>query len=174
MQLSKVNNKDRYRLAARLSFKSSSNRRYVAWAHAHVVLKSHGCTASPSWIAPPPLPSPPNFSRRLSVWRLPRRLAGGAHCWVAGNPSHGSANQPLNTPGTQPSFRNVVADAQRTLTISLPFRAFALWVVFEIEWEIFIKLLWRWSQTLALIHTRWTMRIHNCKTGAKSEIRRLV
>ena len=104
-----------------------------------------------------PLPSPPYFFPLLisvtTAWR-PGRGKEGTHCWVAGNASHGSANQPLNIPGTQPSFRNVVANAQRTLTISLPFRAFALWVVFEIEWKIFIKLLWRWSQTLALIHAR--------------------
>jgi len=124
-----------------------------------------------------PLPSPRYFFPLLisvTAARTPGRGKGGAHCWVAGNASHGIANQPLNTPGTQPSFRNVVANAQRTLTISLPFRAFLLWVVFEIEWKIFIKLLWRWSQTLALVHARWTTRIHNCKSGAKSEIRRLV
>ena len=155
MQLRKVNNKDRCRLAARLSFKGSSGRRCVPWAHAHVVHKSHGCTASPSWLVPPSLPSL-FFSAAyqcdgcLDSWQGGR----GAHCWVAGNASHGSANQPLNIPGTQPSFRNVVANAQRTLTVSLPFRAFALWVVFEIEWKIFIKLLWRWSQTLALVHAR--------------------
>ena len=127
MQLRKVNNKARCRLAARLSFKGSSGRRFVAWAHAHVILKSH-------------------------FFRLPGRLAWEAHCWVAGTASYGSANQPLNISGTQPPFRNVVANAQSTVTTSLPFRAFLLWVVFEIEWKIFIKLLWRWSQTLALFH----------------------
>ena len=40
----------------------------MTWAHAHVVLQSHGCTgwrscrfscaASPSWLPPPPLPTP--------------------------------------------------------------------------------------------------------------------
>ena len=63
MQFTKVNNRERCRLAARWYTKGSSDQRCVVRANAHVVLQSHGCTgwrsrglscaALASWLASP-------------------------------------------------------------------------------------------------------------------------
>ena len=137
-----------------------SHRSSVTWLHRLGILQVFLCCFAQLACFPPP--RPPIFSHCLSVRRVPGRLAWGS--WLgcgdcqplgpgAGWPASSGSPWTSQAPNLI-NFRNVVVNVKRTMTLCSPFRAFGFWVVFEIKWKIFIKLLRRWSQALALLHTR--------------------